>query len=152
MKKVASLLEKNKSLDKQIQSLENKLASNTAKDLWSNVQVINNVTYLFEIMPNVKIDSMRAIVDSFKDKYDAGIVVLANHNEDNKIQLICSVAQALTSQIKAGDIIRDISGKISGKGGGRPDFAQGGGVSEIKNLNQVFDDKLNELKNLINNE
>ncbi len=152
VEKVMNLIKKNKELEKLIQQLENKLASSAAQDLWSNVQVINNVSYLFEVFKNYKLDSMRAIVDSFKDKYPAGVIVLANHNDDNKIQLICSVSKLLISQVKAGDVIKDISGQISGKGGGRPDFAQGGGVSDIENMNQVLQKKLNELKNLINNE
>ncbi len=152
VEKVTNLIKKNKELEKHIQQLENKLASSAAQDLWSNVQVINNVSYLFEVFKNYKLDSMRAIVDSFKDKYPAGVIVLANHNDDNKIQLICSVSKLLISQVKAGDVIKDISGQISGKGGGRPDFAQGGGVSDIENMNQVLQKKLNELKNLINNE
>ncbi len=150
--KVTNLLKKNKELEKSIQQLENKLASSDAQELWSNVQVINNVSYLFEVFKNYKLDSMRAIVDSFKDKYPAGVIVLANHNDDNKIQLICSVSKLLISQVKAGDIIKDVSGQISGKGGGRPDFAQGGGVSDVENMKQVLQKKLNELKNLINNE
>ncbi|MCF6318832.1 MAG: alanine--tRNA ligase [Proteobacteria bacterium] len=150
--KVTNLLKKNKQLEKSIQQLENKLASSAAQDLWSNVQVINNVSYLFEVFKNYKLDSMRAIVDSFKDKYSAGIIVLANHNNDNKIQLICSVSKPLISKVKAGDIIKGVSSQISGKGGGRPDFAQGGGVSDVENMKQVLQKKLNELKNLINNE
>lgn len=47
---------------------------------------------------------------------------------DGKIALAAGVTKDVTSQIKAGDIIKDLTAKVGGKGGGRPDFAQGGGV------------------------
>lgn len=147
--KVDDIINKNKQLEKKIQSLESKLASTAAQDLWKNVQEHNNVSYLFDIMKNIKIDNMRTIVDKFRDKFESGIVVLANHAENNKVQLICSVSQKLVNQVKAGDIIRKIALDISGRGGGRPDFAQGGGESSLENLMQVFTNNQNDLKNLI---
>lgn len=148
--KVVTILKRAKDLEKVVQQLETKLAGNAAQDLWSNVKEFNGVTYLFEILKDSKLDVMRTIVDKFKDKFSSGIVVLANHGEDNKVQLICSVSQSITAQIKAGDIVKKISNEISGKGGGRPDFAQGGGVSDQQNLNEVFLKNQNELKNLVN--
>jgi len=148
--KVSSLLNKNKELEKKLQLAESKLAGNKAEDLWKNVEEHNNVKFLFEIVKNLKIDNMRTIIDTFKNKYDKGIVVLANHGPEDKIQLICMVTHSLIGTIKAGDIIKNIASNISGKGGGRPDFAQGGGVSSIENLNQVLENKLLECKNLIN--
>ena len=150
--KVSLLLSKNKELEKNIQALENQLAGSAAQDLWSNVITHNNVDYLYEVLEDYKTDAIRSIADSFKDKYESGVLVLANHKSDNKIQLICSVSKALISKVKAGDVIKEISSKIAGKGGGRPDFAQGGGVSEIENMKQVLAKNLNDLKNLINNE
>jgi len=149
--KIDDIINKNKLLEKKIQTLESKLAGNTAQDLWKNVQEVNNISFLFEVIKNIKIDNMRSIVDNFKDKFESGIIVLANHTEDNKVQLICSVGKELTHSIKAGDIIRKISLEISGKGGGRPDFAQGGGESSIENLKQVLINYQIELKNLLNN-
>ena len=148
--KVQVMIQKNKELEKKLQAAESKMAGNAAVDLWKNVVEENSVCYLFEVLQNFKLDNMRTIVDNFKDKYSNGIIVLANHGENDKVQLICSVSKSLIKQVKAGDIIKDIASGISGKGGGRPDFAQGGGVSNIENLKQVVANKLAELKKLIN--
>jgi alanyl-tRNA synthetase len=148
--KVSALVLKNKEFEKKIQVLESKLAGNAAQDLWKNVVEENGISYLFEILQNFTIDNMRTIVDNFKSKYPQGIVLLANHGHDDKVQLICSVSKSLINKTKAGDIIRNIAKDISGKGGGRPDFAQGGGVSNLENLKQVINNNLGELKNLIN--
>ncbi len=150
--KAIQLLQKNKDLEKKILGFESKLAGNAAQDLLKNVQKHNNIHYLFEVLQNSKVDAMRTIVDSFKDKYTDGVIVLANHNNDDKVQLICTVTKSLAKIVKAGDVVRTITAKINGKGGGRPDFAQGGGVSSLDNLKQELDNYLNEIKNLVNNE
>ena len=149
--KIFTNLKKVKDLEKIVLQLENKIAGDAAQDLWANVVENNGVSCLFEVLTDSKLDAMKSIIDSFKDKYSSGIAVLANHNADNKVQLICSVSKSIASQIKAGDIIKKISNEISGKGGGRPDFAQGGGVSDLENLKEVFVKNQNELKNLVNN-
>jgi len=46
--------------------------------------------------------------------------------------LICMVTKDLTNRFKAGDIIKYLSGIVGGKGGGRPDMAQGGGSQPEK--------------------
>ncbi|VAW37127.1 Alanyl-tRNA synthetase [hydrothermal vent metagenome] len=149
-KKIGTILNKNKQLEKTIQALQSKLAGSAAQDLWTHVIVANNVSLLFTVVADMKLETMRSVVDDFKAKYNPGIVVLANHAKDDKVQLICSVSKTLDKQLKAGDIIKKIAYKISGKGGGRADFAQGGGVSKLKNLQQVLDQSLNELTNLVN--
>jgi alanyl-tRNA synthetase len=149
--KVASLLQKNKELEKQLQVLESKMAGNKAKDLWTNIVSESGVNYLFEVLENTKQENMRTMVDNFQDKFSPGIIVIANHAKDDKVQLICSVSKCLSKDIKAGDVIKNIAAQISGRGGGRPDFAQGGGVSNLENLKQVFANSLNDLRNLINN-
>ncbi|MCB1586304.1 MAG: alanine--tRNA ligase [Xanthomonadales bacterium] len=147
--KISDILDKNKTLEKKLQQLEVKLASTAAKDLWSEVEEENNYYFLFKVLQNFKVENLRSIVDDFKSKYSSGVVVLANHNED-KVQLICAVTSNLVQSIKAGDIIREISAQISGKGGGRPDFAQGGGASDLKNLQHVMQQSRSEVKNLLN--
>jgi alanyl-tRNA synthetase len=150
--KVKSALVKNKELEKTIQVLENQLAGNAAEDLWKNVEELDGVHYLFEVLPKFNSENMKSIADKFRDKFKDGVMVLANHNEANKVQLICSVGKILSKKVKAGDIIRTIAGKISGKGGGRPDFAQGGGESDIKNLKTVMQESISEVKKLLKNE
>ena len=147
--KVMVLVQKNKELEKKLQEAQVKLAGNTAQDLWKNVIEYNNVNYLFQVLKNIKIDNLRTIVDNFKDKYKNGVVVLASHDDKDKVQLICLVSKTMVKYIKAGDVMRQITSEISGKGGGRPGFAQGGGESNITNLKQVLANKMAELKNLI---
>jgi len=147
--KVEQVLDNNKHLEKKLTELENKLAGSKAKDLWNNVQQHNDVNFLFEIMKGNKISNLRTIVDNFKDKYASGIIVLANHSDNDKVQLICAVGKSVNSNVRAGDVIKNIASQIDGKGGGRPDFAQGGGVSSTENLEYVMQKTFNSVKKLI---
>jgi alanyl-tRNA synthetase len=80
---------------------------------------------------------LREMLDRIKDKLKSGVVVLGSKQAD-KAMLICAVTKDLLSRIKAGDIIKELSGMIGGKGGGRADMAQGGG-SKPENLAQALD-------------
>ena len=65
-------------------------------------------------------------MDRLKDKLGRSIVLLAGVNND-KIALIAGVSKDVTKQIKAGDLLKHVAQQVGGKGGGRPDMAQGGG-------------------------
>jgi len=148
--KVVHAIDKTKELEKALVQLEKKLVGSAAEDLWSKVEVSNSVNFLYEVLESAKLEDMKTIIDGFKDKFNPGIIVLANHSKENKVQLVCSVNKSLTQTVKAGDIIRNIAQAISGKGGGRPDFAQGGGVTSLEKLKQVLNENLSEMKKLIN--
>jgi alanyl-tRNA synthetase len=64
-------------------------------------------------------------------------VILLSAIEGDKIALAAGVTKDLTSRVKAGDLMREFAGRLGGKGGGRPDMAQGGG-SDIAALPQVL--------------
>ncbi len=149
VEKVNQVLHEHKQLEKKIALLENKVASNKAKDLWKNVTKSNEISYLFDTLKNDTLENLRTIVDNFKDKYPSGIIVLANHLENDKVQLICAVGKTLHNKAKAGEIVKNITSQLNGRGGGRPDFAQGGGVSTIENLKQVMQNSYQEIKNLL---
>lgn len=48
--------------------------------------------------------------------------------DGDKISLVAGVTADLTDRVKAGDLMREFAGRVGGKGGGRPDMAQGGGT------------------------
>jgi len=64
--------------------------------------------------------------------------VLANY-ADGKAQLIAGVSKDLSQQLKAGDIVRELAQSLGGRGGGRPDMAQGGAETDKKSLQQALE-------------
>lgn len=126
VEKVEQLLDKSKQLEKQIQQLQSKLASNQGSDLASNAEEINGVKLLVSKLEGVEPKALRDMQDQLKNKLGSSIVVLGIAGDD-KVSLIAGVSKDLTSKVKAGDLIKMVAEQVGGKGGGRPDMAQAGG-------------------------
>ena len=83
--------------------------------------------FLAAKLDGVEPKALRDTIDQLKNKLGNGVVVLATE-ADGKISLAAGVTKDLSKQVKAGDLVRELTAKLGGKGGGRPDFAQGGGT------------------------
>ena len=125
VEKVELLASTASSLQKQIEQLNQKLASFQATELLSQVQTIAGRQTLITTVHNTDAKSLRNLHDGVKSKLDNAIIVIAAVDAD-KVSLIASVAQEFTAAVKAGDIIKHLGQELGGKGGGKPDLAQGG--------------------------
>ncbi len=125
LEKVTSLVDTASSLQKQIEQLNQKLANFQATELLSNVQDIAGRKTLIAQANGVDAKSLRHLHDSVKSKLDDAVIVLVG-TESDKVSLLASVAQVHQGAIKAGDIIKHLANELGGKGGGKPDLAQGG--------------------------
>ncbi|MET4694837.1 alanine--tRNA ligase [Endozoicomonas lisbonensis] len=135
--KVKGLLEQNRKLEKEMQQLKQKLASAGSADLLSKAVEVNGVKVLATVLEGVDPKSLRDMVDQLKNKLGSGIVFLAVPAE-GKFPLAAGVTKDLTGKVKAGDLLKMVAEQVGGKGGGRPDFAQGGG-SQPENLNVALE-------------
>ncbi|GIT83058.1 alanine--tRNA ligase [Acinetobacter seohaensis] len=125
LEKVNTLVDTASSLHKQIEQLNQKLAHFQAAELLSQVQELAGRTTLITTVQNMDAKSLRNLHDGVKSKLDQAVIVLAGV-EGDKVSLIASVAPDFTATIKAGDIIKHLATELGGKGGGKPDLAQGG--------------------------
>lgn len=71
--------------------------------------------------------TLRVTMDKVKDKLGSGVILLAAA-EGDKVSLVAGVTKDLTDRVKAGELMKHVAGQVGGKGGGRPDMAQGGGT------------------------
>ncbi|SIS46584.1 alanyl-tRNA synthetase [Neptunomonas antarctica] len=127
VEKVRTLSERTRLLEKELDRLNVQLASAKSGDLVAKAIEINGMKVLVETLQGVDPKALRDTVEQLKNKLGSAVVVLAVESE-GKISLAAGVSKDLVSRIKAGDLIRELATKLGGKGGGRPDFAQGGGV------------------------
>ncbi|WP_180097042.1 MULTISPECIES: alanine--tRNA ligase [unclassified Acinetobacter] len=125
LEKVEALVDTASSLQKQIEQLNQKLASLQAGELLSQVQTIAGRATLITTVENMDAKALRNLHDGVKSKLENAVIVLAGV-EGDKVSLIASVAKDFTASIKAGDIIKHLANELGGKGGGKPDLAQGG--------------------------
>src|SRR5690606_31228667 len=125
-KKLDALLEQQKALEKALKAAQQREAAGRAKALLTQAE--NNV--LVANLGELDGDSVMAVSEALKGSFD-GIVVLGAASGGN-VTLIATVPKALHGKIQAGKIIQTIAPIVGGKGGGRPDFARGGGKDASK--------------------
>jgi alanyl-tRNA synthetase len=69
---------------------------------------------------------MRSVADSLRNKWKSAVVVLAS-GENGNVAIVAAVTKDLTGKVQAGKLVGAVAQATGGKGGGRPDMAEGGG-------------------------
>ena len=124
--RVSQLMDKNRSLEKELAQLKGKLASSQGSDLSSQAVEINGIKVLAVNLEGADVKTLRDTLDQLKNKLGTSAIVLAAVNGE-KVSLVAGVSKDAVSKIKAGDLVNSVASQIGGKGGGRPDMAQAGG-------------------------
>jgi alanyl-tRNA synthetase len=121
------LQNKKKALEKQIQKLKAARTILSVDDLLQQATEINGVNVLIAQVNGVDGGALREISDRFKNHLGTAVVLLATV-QDDKVSLVAAVTQNAVDRVKAGDLMKQVAPLVGGKGGGRPDMAQGGGT------------------------
>lgn len=131
--KVSNLRKEVRDLEKQITQLKQKLATGAGSDLTEEAVQVGDTNVLATVVDGADASTLRQTLDHCKNKLSSGVVLLAAV-EGDKISLVAGVTKDLTDRVRAGDVMKEFAGRVGGKGGGRPDMAQGGGtdVSALK--------------------
>jgi len=124
--RIEQLQANNRSLEKQVEALKSRLASQTGGDLASQAQEVKGIKILTANLDGANVKTLRETVDQLKNKLGAAIVVLAS-SEAGKVSIIAGVTRAESERIRAGDLANMVAAQCGGRGGGRPDMAQAGG-------------------------
>jgi alanyl-tRNA synthetase len=141
--KIERLLERQKELERELSSFQDKLSHQEMSNLISLVKEIKGVKLVSAKVDGKDIKRMREFVDQLKIKIGSGIILLGGQSE-NKVSLIMGVTSDLTRRYNANELIKKIALHIGGTGGGRPDFAQAGGTDSKR-----LDEALKALDDLI---
>ena len=134
--KVEQLVVKSRQQDREIDKLKTKLSSSQGNDLLDQAEKIGEVSLLAVKVAGVDAKGLRSLSDQLKSKLGSGVIVLAAE-VDGKVSLVTSVTADLTPRYHAGNLMRGLAGKLDGRGGGRPDMAQGGGIN-VAGLNDAL--------------
>lgn len=137
VEKVAQLIKQQKELEKQISTFQKQLASSQGDDIAAQAVDVNGVKLLSTVVNGVSGKDLRDIADKLKDKLGSAVVVLAAVSGD-KVALVAGVTKDLTDKYQAGKILNHVAQQVGGKGGGRPDMAQGGGT-QVENIDSALD-------------
>ncbi|MGB0474075.1 MAG: alanine--tRNA ligase [Porticoccaceae bacterium] len=135
--KVRQVMEENRRLQKEIDQLKQKLANSSGSDIMSSAQQVKGITVLSTIVDGADAKSLKSVADQVRSKIEKGVFFLVA-KEGDKASLVAGVTKNLTSDIKAGDLMKHVSSQLDGKGGGRPDMAMGA-ASDLTNLAQALE-------------
>ena len=124
--KVAQLVERNRSLEKELEQVKAKLASAAGSDLAANAVAVDGVRIVAATLEGAEPKSLRDTVDQLKNKLGSAVIVLATVKGE-KVSLVAGVSKDRTDALKAGELVKFVAEQVGGSGGGRPDMAQAGG-------------------------
>ncbi|MBS0383592.1 MAG: alanine--tRNA ligase, partial [Proteobacteria bacterium] len=125
--KLRHLLDRLKKLERELDGLKAKAAGAATGDLAAHAKEIDGIKLVAARVESMDAKALRDAVDTLKQKLGDCVVLLAS-GQDGKASLVGGVHGAALGKVKAGDMVAHVAKQIGGKGGGRPDMAQGGGV------------------------
>ncbi|MBF0753232.1 alanine--tRNA ligase [Jeotgalicoccus nanhaiensis] len=143
--RLEQLLEEKKEQQDAYDKLKAELQQSKLNDLGDATSEVNGVSVIRKEVEAADAKDLRAQMDLIKSQNQDAIIALAAVT-DGKVSLVVTVPKDLTSKVRAGDIMKGMAGIVDGKGGGRPDMAQGGGtdVASITAALQFVDEYIKD--------
>ncbi|MDX2220098.1 MAG: alanine--tRNA ligase [Burkholderiales bacterium] len=129
--RIGQMLDSVKTLEKQLATLKAKAAASAGDDLAGQAVEVKGAKLLAAKLDGVDSKSLRDTLDQLKNKLKSGVIILGV-TEGDKVSLVAGVTADLTAKVKAGELLNHVATQVGGKGGGRPDMAQGGGTEPAK--------------------
>ncbi len=129
--KLTQIIEDQKKTDKQLKSLQAKMASSQGDKIANSAIKVGDANVLAAKIDGADVNTLRETLDKLKNKLDPAVIVLAAVDGD-KVSLVAGVSKSLTTTFKAGELVNHVAQQVGGKGGGRPDMAQAGGKDPSK--------------------
>jgi len=126
LEKLRQLLDRQKKLERELESFKSKAAAGATSSLADNALDLGGIKLIAARVEGLDGKALREAVDMLKSRLGNAVVLLASA-VDGKASLVAGVQGSAMGRIKAGELLGHVAGQIGGKGGGRPDLAQGGG-------------------------
>ena len=123
---VEKMVAREKALEHEKRDLRTKLAHSAAGGLESQAHTVHGSRVLAAREDSLDRQQMRELVDALRNQWKSAVVVLASV-EDSTVSIVSAVTKDLTSKVHAGKLAAALAQAVGGKGGGRPDMAEGGG-------------------------
>ncbi|MET0232905.1 MAG: alanine--tRNA ligase, partial [Rhodanobacteraceae bacterium] len=127
VEKLRQMFDRQKKLERELESFKAKAASSATSDLAGRAVTVADFRVIAARVDGLDAKALRDGVDGLKQKLGDCVVLLASAS-DGKVALAGGVNGTALKRIKAGDVVAHVAAQIGGKGGGRADMAQGGGV------------------------
>jgi len=126
VEKLRQLFDKQKKLERELESMRAKAAGSATADLAGTAKDIDGIKVIAARLEGLDAKALRDAMDQLKQQLTDCVVLLAGA-ADGRVSLVAGVNGKALGRVKAGDVVAHVASQIDGKGGGRPDMAQGGG-------------------------
>ena len=137
VERIERVLAEVKDKDREIEALKGKLSSHSSSSLIDLVKEIDGVKVLSCRVDNLEQKDLRVLADNVRDRLGSGILVVASA-KDGQASIVAMVTRDLTKQFSAGEILKNVAALAGGRGGGKPDMAQGG-TKELDKLDSALE-------------
>ena len=145
--KVRHLLDRQKKLERELESFKAKAAAGATAALADQAVEVGGAKLVAARLEGLDGKALREAMDQIKSRLPDAVIVLASA-EGGKAALVAGVKGSPLGRVKAGELLSHVASQIGGKGGGRPDMAQGGGadgpelVAALAGLRDWVEDRL----------
>ena len=146
--RIKNLVDENKNLQKEVKVLKQKLASTAGNEIMQGIIKIGEISLLTKVIEDTDASSLRTVADQIRSKLDNGVFFLVGLN-NSKAALVSGVTGHASDKINAAHLMKFVSEQVDGKGGGRPDMAQGI-ANNTDNLESALDSVVEYLNNKLN--
>ena len=145
VEKIEKMINEIKVMEKEIQKLKTGSAKDTISDALKEAFDLDGVKLVILRQDGLNPNELRLLADNVRDRLGSGVIVLTSVT-DGQAAIVGAVTKDLTDKYHAGDIVKNISKTAGGKGGGKPDMAQGG-TKDIEKLNTALASVYDIVKN-----
>lgn len=130
--KAAAVMAENRELERGLESFRSRMAELRTKNMMAGVRHIGEVNLLTGQLDGMSADDLKALADNAKTQMKNGVIIFASNN-DGKITFIAmAMEEAVEKGVHCGKIVKELTAICGGKGGGKPNMAQGGGTDAMK--------------------
>jgi len=137
LERIEKLLADMKGMEKEAERLKGKAASETSTAIIEKAKDIDGVKVISCRVDGLEKKDLRVLADHLKDKFGSGVIVLASA-VNGEAAFLSMVTKDLTKKIKAGEILKKVAEIAGGRGGGKPEMAEGG-TKDIAKLDKALE-------------
>ncbi len=142
--KVKQLMDELKVLQKEKERMQGAAMKDASSGLMDGARDIDGIKVISTRVDGLGARDLRTLADKVRDRIGSGVIVLASVSE-GQAALLAVVTKDLTGSHKAGDILKQVASACGGRGGGKPDMAQGG-TKDVSNLDAALESVFDMVK------
>lgn len=135
--KLRRLVAEMKEIEKTLDRFKGRSAAERSSEILRRAREISGVKVVAARLDGMETKDLRVLADNVRDRLGSGILLLASEKDD-QAAMVAMVTNDLTDKFSAGDLLKKVAAAAGGRGGGKPDIAQGG-TKEIKKLDKALE-------------